>query len=377
MFASLRNSIPRQFSRAYSTAPAGGKNGNGVLWASLATGAVLVGGRHPACIMNDPACIMKRKINTISKYRLHAASILTHALLLNPTSHTAHLYVQIAYYYTRSKEGQDSPLTGANSSQPVTKALDPKKFVPFKLLESSPINHDTTHYRFALEHNQELGLDITSCFVVKAKIGSDEKPTIRPYTPVSPQDARGYFDLVIKRYPNGKMSNHIHSLAPGDVLEIKGPIPKYPYKAGALKEVGMIAGGSGITPMLQLIQHVLEDPSDNTKLTLVFANKSEDDIILRSQLDSLAKNHPEQLKLHYIVDKASSGDWKGDTGYVTKELVQKYMPAAGTEGVLVGVCGPPPMMSLISGPKAPDYSQGEVSGILKDLGYTKEQVFKF
>ncbi|KAJ2860410.1 hypothetical protein FB639_005636, partial [Coemansia asiatica] len=286
MFASLRNTIPRQFSRAYSTgAPAGGKNGNGVLWASLATGAVLVG----------------------------------------------------AYYYTRSKEGQDSPLTGA-SNGPVTKALDPKKFVAFKLMESTPINHDTAHFRFALEPNQELGLDITSCFVVKAKIGDDEKPTIRPYTPVSPQDARGYFDLVIKRYPNGKMSSHIHSLVPGDVLEIKGPIPKYPYKAGALKEVGMIAGGSGITPMLQLIQHVLEDPKDNTKLTLVFANRSEDDIILRSKLDTFAKEHPDQFKVHYVVDKASSKDWNGDVGYVTKELVKKYMPAANAEGVLVGVC---------------------------------------
>ncbi|KAJ1796697.1 hypothetical protein LPJ75_007192, partial [Coemansia sp. RSA 2598] len=103
--------------------------------------------------------------------------------------------------------------------------------------------------------DQMLGLDITSCILVKARVGNSFMPTIRPYTPVSQQDARGYFDLVIKHCPGGKMSSHIHSLAPGDVLEIKGPMSKYPYKAGALKEVGMIAGGSGITPMLQLIQH--------------------------------------------------------------------------------------------------------------------------
>ncbi|KAJ1814718.1 hypothetical protein LPJ75_002650, partial [Coemansia sp. RSA 2598] len=225
--------------------------------------------------------------------------------------------------------------------------------------------------------DQVLGLDITSCILVKARVGNSFMPTIRPYTPVSQQDARGYFDLVIKHCPDGKMSSHIHSLAPGDVLEIKGPMSKYPYKAGALKEVGMIAGGSGITPMLQLIQHVLEDPSDNTRLTLVFANKSEDDIILREKLDSLAKEHPEQFKLHYIVDKASSSNWKGDVGYVTKELVQKYMPAAGSEGVLVGVCGPPPMMSVVSGSKGFGFSQGKLGGILKELGYTSQQVFKF
>ncbi|KAJ2666382.1 hypothetical protein GGH99_006753, partial [Coemansia sp. RSA 1285] len=67
----------------------------------------------------------------------------------------------------------------------------------------------------------------------------------------------------------------------------------------------------------------------------------------------------------------------GDVGFVTKELVQKYMPASSNQDVLVSVCGPLPMMKSISGAKAPDYSQGEVGGILKELGYTSDQVFKF
>ncbi|KAJ1838371.1 hypothetical protein LPJ70_005488, partial [Coemansia sp. RSA 2708] len=293
------------------------KNSNGLLWASLATGGVLVGG----------------------------------------------------YYYTRSKEAQTADVA-------VTKALDPKQFKAFKLQEKERINHDTSRFRFELEPNQELGLDITSCFVVKAKLDNDEKATIRPYTPVSPQHARGFFDLVVKNYPTGKMSSHIHGLAPGDSLEIKGPIPKHPYKANEFKEIGMIAGGSGITPMLQLAQHVLSDPNDRTKLTLVFANKSEDDIILRSTFDDLARKHPDQFRVFYVVDKATAG-WQGEVGYITKDMVKKYMPAADRSDVLVAACGPVPMMKLVSGPKAPDYSQGEVGGILKELGYTSQQVFKF
>ncbi|KAJ2859257.1 hypothetical protein GGI22_003043 [Coemansia erecta] len=173
------------------------------------------------------------------------------------------------------------------------------------------------------------------------------------------------------------MSAHFHSMVPGDVLAMKGPVKKLPYTANSLKEIGMIAGGSGITPMLQLINNVLEDPNDRTKLTLLFANKSEDDIILRATLDDLAEKHSDQLKVHYVVDKASSRNWQGDVGYVTKELVQKYMPSPADKDVLVSACGPPPMMKAVSGPKAPDYSQGEVGGIFKELGYTSEQVFKF
>jgi cytochrome-b5 reductase len=52
------------------------------------------------------------------------------------------------------------------------------------------------------------------------------KPVIRPYTPVTTPDAEGHVDFLVKKYENGVMSKHIHSLKPGDSLAIKGPIPK-------------------------------------------------------------------------------------------------------------------------------------------------------
>lgn len=47
---------------------------------------------------------------------------------------------------------------------------------------------------------------------------------------------------MIKEYPTGIMSKYIHSLKPGDFLEIKGPLSKIPYKANMKKKIGMIAG---------------------------------------------------------------------------------------------------------------------------------------
>lgn len=52
-----------------------------------------------------------------------------------------------------------------------------------------------------------------------------------------------------------------------------------------------IAGGSGLTPMLQIAQEVVRNPEDKTLLTLVFANVSEDDILLKKELDDMAKKH--------------------------------------------------------------------------------------
>lgn len=113
----------------------------------------------------------------------------------------------------------------------------------------------------------------------------------RPYTPVSQNGQKGYVDLIIKSYPKpgGIMSRHIQSLRPGvDVVEMKGPFKKIEYRANMYKKMGMIAGGTGITPMLQIIREVLSNPDDRTQVSLVFANISEEDILLRDELDALA-----------------------------------------------------------------------------------------
>lgn len=209
------------------------------------------------------------------------------------------------------------------------------------------------------------------------KSAGDEspKPVIRPYTPTSAPDAKGHLDLVIKAYPEGKMSRHLGDMKVGDTLDFKGPIVKFPYEANALSEIGMVAGGTGITPMLQVAEHVLRNPGDRTKLSLVFGNVSPSDILLKERIDALAKQHPDRFKVTYIVDKGGL-TWRGSTGYITKDLLSKTMPAPGSGGK-VFVCGPPGLMAAVSGDKSPDKSQGPLTGMLSEMGYTSDHVYKF
>jgi len=53
------------------------------------------------------------------------------------------------------------------------------------------------------------------------------------------------------------------------------------------------------------------------------------------------------------------------------------LPGPESENIKVFVCGPPPMYKAISGGKKSPSDQGELTGYLKDLGYSKDQVFKF
>ncbi|GFR45811.1 hypothetical protein Agub_g7267 [Astrephomene gubernaculifera] len=262
-------------------------------------------------------------------------------------------------------------------------ALDPNEFREFKLKEKKQLTRNTYLYRFELPEGQTSGIYTASCLVTRAMLKSkpeDEKPkpVVRPYTPTSAPDARGYLDLVVKVYDKGVMSKHIDSLKVGDTLEMKGPIKKYPYEPNCKKHIGMVAGGTGIAPMLQVIDAILSNPEDKTQISLVYANMSEADIILKDQLDKLAAAHPQQFRVYYVVDKPNWGGlfWRGGVGYVTRDMLAARLPAPGRDS-LVMVCGPPGMMTAVSGNKAPNFSQGEVTGLLKELGYDSSNVYKF
>ncbi|KAG0207503.1 NADH-cytochrome b5 reductase [Mortierella sp. GBA30] len=254
-------------------------------------------------------------------------------------------------------------------------ALDPNAFVDFKLRSIQPLTPNTSKFVFDLPEDQVLGMTVASCVMTKY-MNAEGKAVIRPYTPTSDADLKGSFDFVVKRYDAGVMSAHIHSLKVGDTLAVKGPLTKYALQVNQHKSVAMIAGGTGIAPMLQVIGGILKNKEDTTKINLIFANVTPKDIILKDELDAFAKEHSDRFKVTYVVDKAVES-WEGETGYITGELLKKHIPEIGSEGNKVFVCGPPPMMVAVSGPKGPNYTQGEVDGVLKELGLTIEQVFKF
>ena len=150
----------------------------------------------------------------------------------------------------------------------------------------------------------------------------------------------------------------------------------------------MIAGGSGMcvttfsftspdsglpsTPMHQILEYALKNKENKTRFTLIFANVTEKDILLKEQFDEWEKKYPNTFKAVYTLDKPSEG-WKGPTGYVNAELIKQHVaPATLGEKVKVLVCGPPGQVASLAGKKA-GYAQGELSGVLKELNYTPEQ----
>jgi len=100
-------------------------------------------------------------------------------------------------------------------------------------------------------------------------------------------------------------------------------------------------------------------------MSLIFGNRSIDDILLREELESMAANNAEKFKLHFTVDIApeDKDSWKGGVGFVTMEMLKEKMPAPGPETIVL-FCGPPPFTDMMK-------------KHLTELGYDESMWFKF
>ncbi|XP_037407078.1 NADH--cytochrome b5 reductase 1-like [Triticum dicoccoides] len=240
--------------------------------------------------------------------------------------------------------------------------LDPENFKKFKLVEKTQISHNVAKFRFALPTpTSVLGLPIGQHISCRGQDATGEE-VIKPYTPTTLDSDLGNFQLVIKMYPQGRMSHHFREMKVGDYMSVKGPKGRFKYQVGQVRAFGMLAGGSGITPMFQVARAILENPNDKTKVHLVYANVTPEDILLKEELDSLAEEYPDRFKIFYVLNQPPEV-WNGGVGFVSQDMIKTHCPAPA-EDIQILRCGPPPMNKAMA-------------THLEELGYTKEMQFQF
>merc|ERR1712170_74221 len=211
------------------------------------------------------------------------------------------------------------------------------KIVSCKIAEIRQESKDTKFFRFSLPNaKQLLGLPVGQHIRIVTEI--DGKEIFRTYMPLK-CDEPGHFDCIIKVYEQGRLTQWLNKKVVGDEVKVYGPIglikvENNVYTNNATKKVlatnptkvGMIAGGSGITPMLQLV-----NSNDSTKYQLIYSNKTEDDILARKELES-AKNLTTK---HTLTREEVSGM---ATGRINLEMVKGFLDS---DSEVIAICGPP------------------------------------
>ncbi len=271
---------------------------------------------------------------------------------------------------TEDGESVHKPKPGTSATEDLV-ALNPRKWIGFELVEKQSVSHDTRMFKFTLQSpDHRLGLPVGYHMFVKAKISGET--VMRAYTPVSRDCEKGSFTLCIKIYPDGKLTSYLDTLNIGDYLECRGPLGHFEYQGQGqfvlngekkfAKSIGLICGGTGLTPAYQVMSAVANDPSDETQVYLIYANKTVDDILLRSELDQMVTDHS-NIHVWYTLDNPPDG-WAYSSGFVSEQMLCEHLPSQGASSV-VGMCGPKPMIDYACVPN------------LKKLGYQPSDYFSF
>lgn len=262
----------------------------------------------------------------------------------------------------------------------------PTTWTSLPLISKTEYNYDSTLYTFGLPEGVSLNLPACGCILLLApsaeKDGSD---AIRPYTPISPNEVTGSFQLIVKRYVGGAVSQYLHALEVGAEVSFKHIIfnvkRQYPFEPA--RSISLLCAGTGIAPIYQALLRLMNTPGDERKVTLLYGNKSPDDILLKDELDAFARQHPDRLKVVHVVGEtadaaapagwASTDTYTAETGWIDETKIRKYCfpPSYDTA---VFVCGLPIMYDLWCGPR----TEAEVAEgtLLYRLGYTMEMVAK-
>ena len=278
----------------------------------------------------------------------------------------------------------------------------------YPLVGEESISSDTKLLRFALPTNTPtLGLSLPSCLKVRLHVG--EATMSKSYSPISLPEQPGFVELLVKGYPPrpsghppihghpGGVAAHLNNLTVGGMaeLELKAPrvIHGAPYSPNRWTELGLVAGGTGIAPLLQMIRSLLGDEAERTNISLVFANRHADDILMKGELDALAAAHPTRFRVRYVLSSPpADGSWSGGSGWITADdLRSPHLPSPRPQqadgGVMIMVCGrdefiasmggmtqrAPPPPGKKKGPKI----QGALTGVLAEIGFTEDTVYKF
>lgn len=234
------------------------------------------------------------------------------------------------------------PAVVASPITSVAGFLKPQEYQKLSLVRKDRLSANSYRLVFELPRRDAiLGLPIGQHISIRGDVAG--KSVSRSYTPVSNNSDPGELRLVVKMYPDGQLTGgYLAHLSIGDRVEVRGPQGAMKYRRGLADSLGMIAGGTGITPMYQVIRAICEDPRDATRVHLLYGSDSEADILLRDQLDAFARDYPHKFGVTYVLSKPGK-EWKGPKGFINKALIEDKLP--GPEGnSKILVCGPPPLV---------------------------------
>lgn len=165
-------------------------------------------------------------------------------------------------------------------------------------------------------------------------------PEYRAYSICSSAADHQGLDLVITRAEGGAVSTYVHDyLKEGDELNVSGPYGNF-YLRDSDRDILLIATGSGMAPIMSILDQIARDRPDR-KVLFFFGARTRDDIFYEDAVRGMENEIPGFTFMITLSRPAPEDEWEGEKGRVT-DLIQKYLPEGSAMDVYI--CGAAPMV---------------------------------
>jgi ferredoxin-NADP reductase len=205
-----------------------------------------------------------------------------------------------------------------------------------KLQEIIPRTHDVISFRFSrpdsLEYKPGQFLFVT--------IKQGEKELSKHFSFSSSPTEYDHFEFT-KKFTDHEYSLALKAAKIGDWVRIDAPFGEFTFE-GEYSKIALLGGGIGITPFMSMCKNA-SDKALNSKITLFYGCRTENDLTFRKELEELAQKNS-NLKLVFLVTEPTP-QWKGISGIINAEMVMQQLPDYKEN--MFYTCGPPPMVEAM------------------------------
>ncbi len=170
-------------------------------------------------------------------------------------------------------------------------------------------------------------------------LGVPGTDAVRSYSFANPPAETGRYTFFIKVLEEGAMSGYVAGAArPGDAMPVTGPFGRF-YLRPPSRPIVMVAGGTGLAPMLSMFDHMLATGATDQPIRLLYGANTPAELFSLGALDDYAGRGLD-LTAELCVVEGGEG-WSGATGHVTTLLRPEILGSGDCDAYL---CGPPPMI---------------------------------
>ncbi|XP_074121970.1 LOW QUALITY PROTEIN: NADH-cytochrome b5 reductase-like [Sminthopsis crassicaudata] len=304
------------------------------------------------------------------------------------------IYYQELDRWEKARAKKDKSLLWRKKEELCLSELSQETFEAFRISAMEQLTDDTCQVRFEPPESRRLGLSPGQHLILQGTVNGLEIQ--RAYTPISYGNSEGYFEVLIKCYEKGLMSQHVKSWKVGDTAFWRGPFGGFPYKPNQKKqnpfnpvlsvpesqglllswglrdlqygELLMLASGTGLAPMLPILKEITANEVDETFVTLVSCFRTFRGVYLKPLLEEQARYW--NVRTVFVLSQEAALDtlpWsyqeKTHLGRLNQALVCQLVSSCRRKPFAL-VCGSPQFLQ-------------DMTSCLRGAGLTEDSYFLF